>query len=159
MMNYERTYEMKYSKETGIKIKVTIKQEDWTPEGEVGGLEYELEKKINEYGLPCTLTIAGMKTGGFFSSSIIPCLAITNDQRLSDYFTLIATVHRQGTFAFIEIYEYGRSKQLQKKHIEDQKLRAGKLVIMNRHDPHELRLEEEYYGLIVQAMYEIYNVR
>jgi len=155
-MSKERTFDIKHCYETDVKIKFSI-DSGWTARDELEAITPILKETLIDYKLPCTLEMAELKAGGLFNATKIPCIVVTNREHPYDYLKLLITVVKQGSVALVEVYETGTSKELKKLQIEEQKRRAGKLIIMNKHNAHALKEEQGYYALVVRALSEAYR--
>lgn len=74
-----------------------------------------IESKFRENELDTSVTIDQFKSGGrFFNSTVEDCIVISNKNHPNDYFKQVIIIKKQGTFAYLNIYAYGKSKQMNK---------------------------------------------
>jgi hypothetical protein len=65
-------------------------------------------------GIPVAFRWDQVKSGGLFNSSVEDCLVIYHPEHERDYFKFCIRVRRQGVYAFVDINEFGESKQMNK---------------------------------------------
>ena len=67
-----------------------------------------------EMGIPVAFYDEQVKAGGLFSSSTEDCIVLYHPEHLNDYFKFCIRVRHQGTYAFVSVNDFGKSKQLNK---------------------------------------------
>lgn len=65
-------------------------------------------------GIPVAFTSDQVKSGGLFNSNIDDCLVMYHPEHERDYFRFCIRIRRQGSYAFVDIHEFGTSKQMNK---------------------------------------------
>lgn len=120
-------------------------------------LSVEVAKKLLEdvneekYGLPITVMIDQVKSGGLFNSSVEDCVIIRNNEHSSDYFSYCLTIQKQGKMAYLSVYYYGMSTLTAKRRQSEE--RKGSLggMLMNAIsgvDQAAYDAEYQYYDML-----------
>ena len=120
-------------------------------------LSVEVAKKLLEdvneekYGLPITVMIDQVKSGGLFNSSVEDCVIIRNIEHSSDYFSYCLTIQKQGKMAYLSVYYYGMSTLTAKRRQSEE--RKGSLggMLMNAIsgvDQEAYDAEYQYYDML-----------
>ncbi len=65
-------------------------------------------------GIPVAFRGDQVKSGGLFNSSVEDCLVMYHPEHERDYFKFCIRIRRQGVYAFVDIHEFGESKQMNK---------------------------------------------
>lgn len=73
-----------------------------------------IEDCATKMGIPVAFTSGQVKSGGLFNSNVVDCLVMYHPDYEREYFKFCIRVRHQGTYAFIDINEYGNSKQMDK---------------------------------------------
>ncbi|MGL4607617.1 MAG: hypothetical protein ACRCU3_09160 [Eubacteriaceae bacterium] len=53
-----------------------------------------------------------VKSGGLFNSQVDDCIVLYHPEHPNDYFNFCVRVSKQGTYAFVAINDFGKSKQI-----------------------------------------------
>lgn len=67
-----------------------------------------------EMGIPVAFHKDEVKSGGLFNSSLEECLVLYYPDHLDDYFNFCIRVSHQGSYAFVSVNDFGKSKQVSK---------------------------------------------
>lgn len=65
-------------------------------------------------GIPVAFRGDQVKSGGLFNSSVEDCIVMYHPGHASDYFNFCIRVSHQGTYAFVSVNDFGKSKQMNK---------------------------------------------
>ena len=69
-----------------------------------------IEKSCIQYGLNVSIAEDTITSGRLFDKSKTSCITIANAEHPKDYFIEVVTLKTQGTYAFVEFYYTGNSK-------------------------------------------------
>ncbi len=71
-----------------------------------------LQEKFDSHGISVDIQNDQLKSGGLFSSTMEDCLTITNSEHRNNYYRYLILLKRQGSFAFLNFFIFGSSKQI-----------------------------------------------
>jgi len=73
-----------------------------------------ITERAKEMGLPIAFYQDQVKSGGMFNKVIEDCIVMYHPAHPNDYFKFCIRVSHQGSYAFVNIMDFGSSKQMSK---------------------------------------------
>lgn len=74
-------------------------------------LQERIEECASRYGVPIAFYGEELRDGGLINNSTDACLCAYHPEHQDDYHGYCITLDKQGTYAFVSVYTFGRSKQ------------------------------------------------
>lgn len=115
-----------------------------------------LLEEVNEekYGLPISVTIDQVTSGGLFNSTVEDCLVITNTEH-SGYFKFVTILRKQGKFATLSWNYYGYSELTYQKAKTESRSGLGGMLMNAINGVNEQAYIEEYeYYHLLRSIFE-----
>jgi len=75
-------------------------------------LQKDIEQKAEEYEIPVAFYNDKVKYGGLIGGGNDDCLVVHHPNHKDDYFKIAVRIKYQGTYAFVTVEDFGRSKLL-----------------------------------------------
>lgn len=116
----------------------------------------QLLEQVNEekYGLPISVVVDQVSSGGLFNSSSEDCLVITNTEH-TGYFKFVTILRKQGKFATLSWNYYGYSDLTYQKAKTESRSGIGGMLMNAINGFNEQAYEEEYeYYTLLRSMFE-----
>lgn len=135
-----------------IKVNELRKHEDKSVRYQNGdGITLEAIKRritliAERHAIPVAFLNDQVKFGGLFNSSVEDCLVVYHPDHRNDYIKFCILVTRQGRYAFVEVNEFGHSKQLYK----------AAYATLGRSE-RKLQEEQMYYACILDVFDETFR--
>ena len=118
------------------------------------------DQNETHFGLPLSINLDQIKSGGLFNSNVEGCLIITNVQHPNDYFRHCLTLRKQGKMATIDMRYYGQSALTGEMHRAEErgKKLSGMLVnAIKGKKQVAFDVEYEYYEMLEQMFTEAFQ--
>lgn len=118
----------------------------------------EVIEQVNEekYGLPISVRIEPITSGGLFNSTTEDSVFIVNTEK-TGYFGYVLMLRKQGKFATVKSYYYGYSALTEKMERTQNRSGLGGLVLnaLNGVNEQAYNEEYEYYALLDNLFEEV----
>ena len=75
-------------------------------------LQRAIQNTAEKYEIPVAFYPDQVKTGGFLNSTTEDCFVLYHPAHKTDYYNMVIRVKHQGTYAYIDVNLYGKSKLL-----------------------------------------------
>lgn len=152
---------VRYKNKTGTTLKI---------------LQQELKEKAEEYQIPIAFYKGKVYYGGLIGGGSDECLVIYHPYKENDYFKLAIRIKYQGTYAFVTVHDFGKSKllnyEMNKSALKDAwNSQSGDLAMLGaiiktanskiRSTGKRNALEEEkqWYAIIEDILDEVINIK
>jgi len=124
-------------------------------------IQEAIQSAAQNYGIPVAFESEQIKAGGMFNSTTDDCLVIYHPEHPKDYWKFCATIRRQGTMAFVDIFIFGYSKLKGKEGaVQGATQNSGgitKAIVGGLFGPNKQKMqaEDDYYGAITTIFDEM----
>ncbi len=120
-------------------------------------LREKIESSCIKHGLNVIVATDTVTSGKMFDKSKSECVTVTNAEHPTDYFVEVITLKTQGTYAFIEFYVTGNSKNLYRVHEGDKEHKSltGSIIGAIKKatvSDDALETEQNYYEMLNDAL-------
>ncbi len=125
-------------------------------------LKNNIEKACAQYGLNVVVDVDTINSGRLFDKSTTECVTVKNAEHMTDYYTEVVAMKTQGTYAFIDFYFTGNSKNCNRVAEGERKhsTMAGSIIgaIKKATVSNEaMETETNYYSMLCDAISSVFH--
>lgn len=116
-----------------------------------------IQEEANKCGIPVAFSEDLLKVGGLFSSEKESVLIMFNPQHPKDYLRFLIRVQHQGSYAFMQVFNLGGSKNFKDANVAASGSTLKKITNAIGGHSQKLQQEENYYTILHDCVENIFS--